>query len=115
MQRGLVTELEKQNAELLVLKTTQRESFAELFNKLENNSGEEVKHDLAKFSPFVDKDSAIRFKGRLNKARTSEDLKRPILFSAKNHAVVRLSRGTHEPNHHVGTEYVTVWSNSEYW
>ena len=93
---------------------TQREGFAEMFKKLEDNSGEKLKHDLAKFSPFVNKDSTVRLKGRLSKATNSEDLKRPVLFPAKNHAVVHLLREMHETNHHVGREYVKVWSNSDY-
>ena len=47
-QRGIVTALERQKSELLILQMTQRESFAELFSKLEDNTGEKVKHHLAK-------------------------------------------------------------------
>ena len=51
----------------------QGESFAELITKLEDHSGEKVKHDLAKLSPFVYSDNTKRFKGRLSKATVSKD------------------------------------------
>ena len=85
---------------------TQRESFAELFSKLEDNTGEKVKHDLAKLSPFVDNDNTIRLRCRLSKATVSKDLKHLILLSAKHPAVVPMLRQMHEDNHHWGTEYV---------
>ena len=48
-QRGIVTALERQKSEFLILQMTQRESFAELFNKLDYNNGEKMKHDSANF------------------------------------------------------------------
>ena len=59
-QRGMVTAVERQKSEMLILRMTQRKGFAEYFSKLEDSTGERVKHDLAKFSPFVDSDNTIR-------------------------------------------------------
>ena len=87
-QRGVVTALERQKAEYLILQVTQRESFAQLFGKLEVNSGAKMKHCLAKLSPFVDSDNTIQLNGRLSKAIFSDDLKRPIPLSTKHPAVV---------------------------
>ena len=113
-QRGVLTALERQKAELLILQMTQRESFSELFSKHEN-SGQKVKHDLAKFAPFVDSDNTIRLKGRLSKAIISDDLKRPILLSAKHPAVVLMLIQMHEDNHHEGTEYVRSLVQQRFW
>ena len=112
---GIVTALERQKSELLLLQVTQRKSFAELFCKLEDNTGEKVEHDLAKLFPFVDSDNTIRLRGRLNKAAVSENLKHPILFSAKHRAVVLLLRQMHEDNHHEGTEYVRSLVQQRFW
>ena len=114
-QRGIVTALEKQKSQLLILQMTQRESFAELFNKLEDNIGEKVKHDLAKLSPFVDGDNIIRLRGRLNKSTVSKDLKNPFILSAKHLAVVLMLRQMHEDNHHEGTEYVRKLFQQKFW
>ena len=72
-QCGIVTALDRQKAQLLIVQQTRRKNFAELFNKLEDNSGERVKHDLEKLSPFVDTDSIIRVKGRLSRTTVSEN------------------------------------------
>ena len=83
-QRGIVTALERQKSELLILQMTQRERFAELFSKLEDNTGEKVKHNLTKLSPFTDCDNTTRLRGRLSKATVSKELKHPIILSAKH-------------------------------
>ena len=114
-QRGAVTALERQKVELTILLMIQRDSFAELFKKLEEGSGERVKHDLAKLSPFVDSDNTIRLRGRLSKATVSKDLKHPILLSAKHPAVILMLRQMHEDNHHEGTEYLRSLVQQRFW
>ena len=106
-------EIWRKNAERLILQMPQRESFAELFSKNENNSGAKVKHELAKFSPFDDSDNTIRLKGRLT---ISVDLKHPILLSGKQHPAVTLMLiQTHEDNHHQGTEYLRSLVQQRFW
>ena len=114
-QRGIVTALKRQKSELLILQMTQRGSFAEFFSKLEDNTGEKVKHDSAKLSPFVDSDNIIRLKDRLSKATISDDVKHPILLSAKHPAVVLMFREMHEDNHHEETEYVRTLIQQRFW
>ena len=96
---------------------TQRESFAELFNKLEDGSGERVKHDLAKLSPFVDSDNIIQLKGRLSKTieQSSDDMKHLILLSAKHPAMFLMLREMHEDNHNEGTEYLRSLVQQWFW
>ena len=114
-QRGIVTALERQKFELLKLQMTQPESTTELFSKLEDNTGEKVKHDLAKLSPSVDSDNTIRLRGKLSKATVSKDLKHPILLSAKQPTMVLMLRQMHEDNHHEGTEYVRSLVQQRFW
>ena len=114
-QQEIVTALERQKSELFILQMTQRESFAELFSKLEDNTGESVKHDLAKLSPFVDIDNTIRLRGRFSKSTVSKDLNHPIFLSAKHPAVVLMLRQMHEDNHHEGTEYVRSLVQQKCW
>ena len=94
-QRGVVPAMNRQRVELKIMRMTQRESFAELFSKLEDNTGEKKQNDLAKVSPFADSDNMTRLRVRLSKTTTKDDLKHSILFSAKHPAVVRMSRGMH--------------------
>ena len=83
-KRGIVTALERQKPDFLILQMTQRASFVERSTKLEDNTGEKVKRDLAKLSPFVDSENTIQLKCRLSKAAISDDLKYSILLSAKH-------------------------------
>ena len=114
-QTGIVTALERQKSKLLIFQLTQRERFADLFSKPEDNTGEKVKHDLAKLSPFVDSDNTIRVRARLNNATLSKDLKHPIFRSAKHPAVVLMLRQMHEDNQHGGTEYVRSLVQQKFW
>ena len=114
-QRGVVTASERQKSELLILQMTQRERFAEVFRKLEDNTGKKVKHDLAKISQFVDSDKTIPLRGRLSKATVSKDLKHPIFLAAKHPAVVLMMRRMHENNHHEATEYVRSLVQQKFW
>ena len=105
-QSSVATALERQKAELLILQLTERESFAELFNKLDDKSEKRVKHDSAKLSLFVGSDSTMCLMGQLSKLTVSDDLKYPILVSAEHLAVVQMLREVHEDNHHEGAECV---------
>ena len=100
----------------MIMKMTQRETFSDLVSKLEDNTGKkEVKHDLAKLYPFVDSDSTIRLRGRLRKAKTTDDLHHPILLSAKYPAVVLMLKEMHEDNPHEETEYVRSLTQGQFW
>ena len=114
-QRGVVAALERQKAQSLILQLIQRESFSELFNKLEDKSGEKLKHDLAKLSPFVDSDSTICPKGHLNRVSASDDFEHPILLSAKHPTLFLTLRGMHVDNHHEGKEYVRSLVQQRFW
>ena len=84
---------------------TQHESFVELFRKLVESFGVKKKHVSAKRSPIADSDNTIRLKGRLKKASFSDNLKHPVLHSAKHRVVVLMLRQMLEDNHHEGTGY----------
>ena len=94
---------------------TKRDSFAKLFNKLEDNNGEKVKHDVAKFSLFVDSDNTTREKGRLSKTEINDGLKHPILLSAKHLAVVLIMEEMPKDNHHEGTECERSLFQQRFW
>ena len=105
-QRGVVTALERQRVELMIMKMTRRESFTKLFSEPEDNTGEKVKHDLAKLSPLVDSNITNRLRGRLSKAKISDVLNNPILLSAKHPAAVLMLREMHVDNNHERADYV---------
>ena len=84
----------------------QRESSAELFSKLEVNSGKKVKHDLAKLSSFVDSEDILDLKGQLNTAQKCDHLKHPILLSAEHLAVVVTLKKRREDNLHEEADHV---------
>ena len=83
-----MTALERQKAESLILRMIQHENFVELFSKIEENTVQEVKHDLAKYSLSVDSKNIIRLKDHLNRATINDYSNYPALFSARHPPVV---------------------------
>ena len=116
-QRGIVTALERQKSEVLILQITiNLKALPSFFSKLENNTAEKVKLDMAKFSPFVDSDNTIiRLRGRLSKATVVKDMEHPMLLPAKHPALVLMLKQTHEDKHHEGTEYVRNLVLQRFW
>ena len=57
--RGIVTTLEAQTVELLIMQMAQHENFAKLFSKLENSSVKKVKHHLEKLFAVDHSDISI--------------------------------------------------------
>ena len=84
----------------------QHESSAEVFSKLEVNSGRKMKHDLAKLSSFVDSHNIIDLKCQLSTAKKSDDLKLPILLSTEHLAVVVILKKRCEYNLHEEADYM---------
>ena len=111
----MVTALERRKAELVILQKAQHENFLELFRKLEENNEEKLKQELAKLFSFIDSDNTNRLKGHVNKAKIVENMKPPILVSAKQPAVVLMLREMHEDNHHQQTEYVRSLVQQRFW
>ena len=93
-------------AELTIPQLSQRESCPKVYEKLIKSSGKPAKNDWAKLCPLLDKQGTIRLKGRLNKSMLPDEIKHPILLSAKHLAIILLLRQAHVDNHHGGTEYV---------
>ena len=115
MQSGPVRTLEVPKATLLIWHITHHESFAELIHKVNVNFGENVKHDSAKLSLFVDSDNTIGLNGHLSKATLSEELKHPVPFLTKHLAAVLILRLQLENNRCEKTEHARSLVQCQFW
>ena len=97
------------------MKMTQRENFAELFIKLDDNTREKVKQDLAKFSPSVDIKHYDSFEVSIEQSNNQCRLNHPILVSTKHPAVVLMLREIYKDNQHEGTEFVRSLVQERFW
>ena len=109
------TEFEIQKTGLLILRMAQRANFVEFFHILDNNSVEKVKADSVKLTSFDDCDKTMGLRGRLNKAANKDEVKHPIVFSAKKLAMLSMLREVHENIHHQGTIYVRSLVQQRFW
>ena len=71
--------------------------------------------NIAKLSPFIEKDGTIRVKGRLKYSNLDYNAKHPILLTAKHPVVQLLLDKAHRENMHEGTEYVRNILQQEFW
>ncbi|XP_055623063.1 uncharacterized protein LOC129766521 [Toxorhynchites rutilus septentrionalis] len=88
--RNFVTVSDYRNAEILIIKQTQRESYPQDLITLENNGRVEVNSSIAELEPTLDSDGVIRTTGRLDKARSLPyAVRHPIIIPNKHHLITK--------------------------
>ena len=97
---------EMQQVIRLLLRNIQMESFGQSYQTLAAGKPMAASDLLNKLSQFMDDQNLMRLKGRLRHADASNEMKHPILLSAKHPLVRKLIEDVHESNCHEGTEYV---------
>ena len=113
---GEILTVEELNAaKLAVLKRCQKESFHDANEKIYKGQLLPASHQLNKLSRFLDEKRLLRIHGRLQHSRSSYEVKRPILLSAKHYVVIKLIEDAHLINFHEGTEYVRSVLRQEFW
>ena len=114
-QRGPLKADEIHQAEQILIRFVQNESFPNVLKTIANSKEISKKLNIAKLSPFIEEDATIRVKGRLKLSNLDYNAKHPILLTAKHPVVQLLLEKAHRDNLHEGTEYVRNMLQEEYW
>ena len=114
-QKGTLKAEEVHQAEQILFRFVQNESFAKVSKSIANNKKISKTLNNAKFSPFIEENGKIRVKGRLKHSNLDYNAKNPILLTAKHPVVQLLLEKAHRDNLHEGTEYVRNMLQREYW
>ena len=114
-QKGPLKADEIHGAEQILLRFVQAESFANVSKSITNSKEISKTLNIAKFSPFIEKDGTVRVNGRLKHSNLDYNAKHPILLTAKHPVVQLLLEKAHQDNLHEGTEYVRNMLQQKYW
>ena len=109
-----LTSREIEQAETVILKQVQSESFVAEIEFLKDRKGKPPKlvHD---FDLFLDEEGILRCKTRLQKAPVIDTSKRPILLPKKNHFTNLVIRETHDSVAHSGVRMTLSVIRERYW
>ena len=110
-QRGTLKADKVHQAEQILFRFVQNESFPNVSKSIANSKGISKTLNIAKLSPFIEEDGTIRVKGRLKHSNLAYNTKHPILLTAKHPVVQLLLEKAHRENLHEGTEYVSKMLN----
>ena len=114
-QKDTLKAVEIHQAEQILFLFVQNESFPNVSKSTANSKEISKTLNIAKLSPFIEKDGTIRVKGRLKHSNLDYNAKHPILLTAKHPVVQLLLEKAHRDNLHEGTEYVRNMLQQEYW
>ena len=114
-QKGPLKADEIHQAEQILFRFVQNESFPNVSKSIENSKEISKNLNIAKLSPFIEEDGTIRVKRRLKQSNLDYSAKHPILLTAKHPVVQLLLEKAHQDNLHEGTEYVRNMLQQEYW
>ncbi|XP_065194926.1 uncharacterized protein LOC135826224 [Sycon ciliatum] len=114
---GELTPIELADAELYVVRNTQRDAFAAEIVLLRKRKAVHATSKLAKLCPFLDDDGVLRCEGRLQYAEfLPRDAVHPIILPRKHAVTKMLIRFQHEKGKHAaGTNATLSALAARYW
>ncbi|XP_062703599.1 uncharacterized protein LOC134286050 [Aedes albopictus] len=115
MSNGKIQPRDEQEANMLWVKTVQKDQFPEEYAVLMNHGELKAEAKLKTLAPFLDCDGIIRVGGRLNKANVDPAVKNPIILGASGRFVSLLVQSYHQRAHHHGRELVLNEIRQTYW
>ena len=114
-QRGTLKADEIHQAEQILFRFVQTESFPNFSKSIANSKEISKTLNIAELSPFIEEDGTIRVKGRLKHSNIAYNAKHPILLTAKHPVVQFLLEKAHRDNLFEGKEYVRNTLQQKYW
>ena len=114
-EKGLISSEELKNAQVLLVKTHQKQVFAEEINDLKEGKEVSRKSRLKRLVPFLDKDGLLRARGRLRHAPIEYSAKYPIVIDGNSHLSQLLIAKTHKETKHGSVQHVINQIRQEYW
>jgi hypothetical protein len=112
---GNLTVLELENAETCIVKYVQSTCFSDVISSLAKRKCLNKKNVLSKLNPFVDGDGILRVGGRISRAKTSYDIKHPIILPKNCNVSELLVTNFHEEVGHLGKNSVLSALRNRYW
>ena len=89
-----------------LLRQSQHKTFSDSIRYLERGKELDKRDKLLQFTPFLDKDSITRARGRLQHAKIPWSQKHPIILDSKNSITKLIIEQAHNDCRHLGTEFV---------
>ncbi|XP_062534520.1 uncharacterized protein LOC134203653 [Armigeres subalbatus] len=112
---GLLTTVELQKAENVILRSVQKEVFADEIRALSREEFVSRRSPLRWFHPFICKEGLIRVGGRLNNSEESENTKHPVVLPARHLLTRMILRHFHERLLHAGPQLLLGTVRLRFW
>ncbi|XP_034076932.1 uncharacterized protein LOC117549272 [Gymnodraco acuticeps] len=96
---------ETEKAKILVIKSVQRECYAEEFRCIETSGNLPINSSLQKLHPFVDSTGILRVGGRIKESQLSTDETNPIIIPGHHHLGTLIVRHHHHAVKHQGRHF----------
>ncbi|XP_025754388.1 uncharacterized protein LOC106097728 isoform X2 [Oreochromis niloticus] len=100
-----LTEKQLDQAKIIIIRTVQREVYADDIRQLENSMPLKRSSPLSKLNPFLDTNGILRVGGRLRRAQLTSDETNPILIPSKHHLSQLIIRHFHVKVCHQGRHF----------
>ncbi|XP_045188261.1 uncharacterized protein LOC123546137 [Mercenaria mercenaria] len=110
---GSITLQELENAEMLLIRQCQQNSYSEEISNLQ--SGKSRLPVVRQLRLYLDSDGYIRCGGRIHNAPLDENTRFPILLPAKHHLIKLIIFDAHEKQLHSGTSATICHLRQKYW
>ena len=104
-----------EEAERVIWKLIQRETYAKELKDLKSERPVSSSSKIVSLSPFLDSQGVIRAKGRLRNANLTFEAKHPIILPSKHRAVELYLNYQHKIMHHEGVEYIRNEIQKRFW
>ncbi|XP_055591260.1 uncharacterized protein LOC129743299 [Uranotaenia lowii] len=112
---SLLTVEELKEAEFVIIRRIQQESFPAEWNALTKNEAIHRSSPLRWFTPRISSDGLIRVGGRLDRSLESEDTKHPIVLPARHPFTTLLFEHYHIKLLHAGSQLLLSTVRLKYW
>lgn len=115
-QCGALSVDELKCADVMLVRFSQMESYADEYKMIKKNNGLNGKHNLTNLNLFIDNDKILRIGGRLNNSSEfTFDKKHPMLISSTHWFSVLLFRHEHKQLKHAGPQALLYHVRDLYW
>ncbi|XP_045764365.1 uncharacterized protein LOC123866731 [Maniola jurtina] len=112
---GVLTVDELREADNLLVRLSQLESFPVEYKSIANNRALKNKHNLSKLNLFIDDNKLLRVGGRLDYSEFDYNKKHPILLSGKHHFTLLLFRHEHKSLLHAAPQALLFHLRESWW
>lgn len=99
----------------IILKVTQKQSFAEEYYALSHGSSVPRKSHILSLNPILGEDTLLRVGGRLSHSSLPQDQKHPIILPSNHHVTTLIIRYLHYKNLHAGPRSLLYLVREQYW